>query len=244
MPADMPADTPTNMPADSPPQFTLFPLLPAELRAKIWQTALFECNSIVELSLLNGAIIPKSRPSIVLRINQESRHEASRAYRALSNSISFHKDGPTQNQLYLLPERDILYFSNDHQFAAPSTVHCKMAGMAGTLSLLAASLSEIDRAKIQTLAIDIYEWPEVEHVRGVMEGLIPFEGLKTLVVVMRDSLEKKSDTSDRIFVNWPSSQRKPAYDLQTKLWKMSRSTLRYHPQWKEPVVELVCLGGD
>ncbi|OBT80587.1 hypothetical protein VF21_00383 [Pseudogymnoascus sp. 05NY08] len=233
------------MSLDAPtPQFTLFPLLPAELRAKIWQTALFERNSIVELRVLNDAVIPKSRPSIVLGINQESRHEAFRALRALSNSLSFSKDGATQNQLYLLPERDIIYFSNDYQFVTPSTVHCKMAGMAGNLSLLAASLSEIDRGKIQTLAIDIYEWPEADYVRGVLQELIPFEGLKTLVVVMRDPVEEKKSDSDRTFVNWPWSQRKPAYDLQTKLWKMSRSTLRYNPQWKEPVVQLVCLGGD
>ncbi|OBT49974.1 hypothetical protein VE04_09544 [Pseudogymnoascus sp. 24MN13] len=233
------------MPADAPPQFTLFPLLPAELRAKIWQTALFERNSIVELRVLNDAIIPKSRPSIVLRINQESRYEAFRALKALSDSLSFSKDGEAQNQLYLLPERDILYFSNDYQFVTPSTAHCKMAGMAGTLSLLAASLSEIERAKIQTLAIDIYEWSEVDHIREILQQLIPFEGLKTLVVVMRDPVEeKKSGGGDRIFVDWRWSQRKPAYDLQTKLWKMSRSTLRYNPQWKEPVVQLVCLGGN
>ncbi|KFZ02509.1 hypothetical protein V501_09542 [Pseudogymnoascus sp. VKM F-4519 (FW-2642)] len=227
------------MPADSPPQFTLFPLLPAELRVKIWQTALFERNSIVELRVINDAIIPKSRPSVVLRINQESRYEAFRALKALSDSLSFSKDGEAQNQLYLLPERDTIYFSNDYQFVSPSTVQCKMAGMAGTLSLLAASLSEIERAKIQTLAIDIYEWSEVDHIREILQQLIPFEGLKTLVVVMRDPVEeKKSGGGDRIFVDWPWSQRKPAYDLQTKLWKMSRSTLRYNPQWKEPVVQL------
>jgi hypothetical protein len=233
------------MSADAPtPQFTLFPLLPAELRVKIWQTALFERNPIVELRVLNDAILPKSRPSIVLSVNQESRHEAFRAFRALSNNLSFSKDGATQNQLYLLPERDVIYFSNDYQFVTPSTAHCKMAGMAGNLSLLAASLSEIDRGKIETLAIDIYEWPEVGHVREVMQALIPFEGLKTLVVVMRDPVEEKKSSGDRTFVTWPWSLRKPAYDLQTKLWKMSRSTLRYNPQWKEPVVQLVCLGGE
>lgn len=231
------------MPAESPAEFTLFPLLPPELRVKIWQTALLERNSIVELRALNDTITPKSRPPMVLSINKESRYEALRAFRAVSNSLSFSKDGAPQNKLYLLPERDILYFSNDYQLATPSTVQGKMADMAGTLSLLASSLNEIDRAKIESLAIDIYEWSEVDHVKDIIRELVPFEGLKTLVVVMRDPVEKKSGT-DRTFVEWPWGQRKQAYDLQTKLWKMSRHTLRYHPGWREPAIKLVCLGGN
>lgn len=116
--------------------------------------------------------------------------------------------------------------------------------MAGALSLLGASLSETDLAKIQNLAIDIYEWPEVEDLKDIILELLQFGGLKTLVVVMRDPVEKKYDGGDRIFVKWPWSQRKQAYDLQTKMWKIFRSIVRGHPQWKEPVVQLVCLGGD
>lgn len=231
------------MPAESPAEFTLFPLLPPELRVKIWQTALLERNSIVELRALNDTIIPRSQPPKVLSINKESRYEALRAFRAHSNTLSFSNAGATQNQLYLLPKRDILYFSNDYKVATPSTVQGKMADMAGTLSLVASSLNEIDRAKIESLAIDIYEWSEVDHVRDIIRELLPFGGLKTLVVVMRDPVEKKSGT-DRTFVEWPWGQRKQAYDLQTKLWKMSRHILRYHPGWREPTIKLVCLGGD
>lgn len=237
------------MPVDPLVEFTLFPLLPAELRFKIWRTMLQERNSIVELRALNDAIIPKSRPAMVFRINRESRHEAFRALRAHADSLTFKEDEKTQNRLCFSPERDTLYFSNDYQFVTPSTVHCKKAGMAGTLSLLAASLSDTDRAKIQSLATDIYEWPEAGDLKEIIQELIPYNGLKTLVVVMRDPVGKKYDGSDRIFVEWPWNLRKQAYDLKTKLWKMSRSVVRGsvvggNPQWKEPVVQLVCLGGD
>ncbi|OBT70210.1 hypothetical protein VE03_00089 [Pseudogymnoascus sp. 23342-1-I1] len=227
-------------------EFTLFPLLPAELRFKIWRTMLLERNSIVELRALNDAIIPKSRPAIVFGINRESRQEAFRALRlrSQSDSLIFREDGKTENRLCFSPERDTIYFSNDYQYVTPSTVHWKMAGMAGTLSLLAASLSDIDRAKIQSLAIDIYEWSEVDHIKEIIQELVLFDGLKTLVVVMRDPVGEKYDGSERIFVEWSWNLRRPAYDLKTKLWKMSRSVLRGHPGWKEPVVELVCLGGD
>lgn len=229
------------MSSNAAAEFTLFPLLPAELRTKIWRTMLLERSSIVELRNINDTIIPKSRPPIVFRINEESRQEALRAMRAHSGSLHIPKDEATQNRLYFLPERDMLYFSNDYQFVTPSTE--SKANMAGTLSLLAASLSETDRSKIQTLAIDIYEWIGVDYLKEVLQELVQFDGLRTLVVVMRDPVEKKSD-SDRIFVKWPWSQRKPAYDLQTKLWKMSRHILRYNTQWKEPVIQVVCLGGD
>ncbi|KFY43475.1 hypothetical protein V495_03914 [Pseudogymnoascus sp. VKM F-4514 (FW-929)] len=225
-------------------EFTLFPLLPAELRAKIWQTTLHERSSIVELRAINDAIIPRACPPIAFRINQESRYEALRAFKADSNTLSFHKDETTPNRLYLLPEQDTIYFSNDYQFATPSTTDMKMAGMAGTLSSLAASLSQDDRAKIQTLAVDIYEWSENDYIKDVIRELVPFEGLKTLVVVMRDPVGRKYDGSDRIFVDWPVSQRKQANDMNTKLWKMSRHILRYHPQWTEPAAQVVCLGGD
>ena len=73
-------------------QFTPFPLLPAELRSKIWRAALLERNSIIELRILNNIIIPASRPPVLFRINRKSRGEA---ITALSNSLFFPIDQAT-----------------------------------------------------------------------------------------------------------------------------------------------------
>lgn len=229
-------------------QFTPFPLLPAELRSKIWRAALLERNSIIELRILNNIIIPASRP-LLFRINRESRGEA---ITALSNSLLFPIDQATQNRLYVLLGKDILYLSRNcyHQlvysYDDPEDPRWNIDAVTRTISLLATSLSNGDRAKIQNLAIDMYEWFELDEPEAFIQELYRFQGLRTLVVVLRlpKFWNRSGYGGNRVFVEPTWGDRKEVQDLEEKMWDIFRVAKKDRPQWKEPNLEIVYLEGD
>jgi hypothetical protein len=155
------------MAADPFIKFTLFPRLPAELRAKIWRQALFEeRNHIIELRINNTAVLPAARPPTTFHVNQESRHES---MMALPDCLSLSQDQEAPIRVHL-QEDDVIYFSRDGLYRPPwyhgSRSRCwRVTDVMKTLALLASSLSEVDRAKIRHLAIEKYGWDGIEDRR-------------------------------------------------------------------------------
>jgi len=104
-----------------PVVFSLFPILPAELRCKIWRWAAqhprlveIEYCQAVDFSTDRGThpehrVCPKSRlPPVLLRVSHESREEAMKAY----EMRTFDSDTGMSNQRYIYfnPRADIIYF--------------------------------------------------------------------------------------------------------------------------------------
>jgi hypothetical protein len=106
------------MPQPSMESFTLFPLLPTELRLKIWDFVAEEPN-IVELSctptasyLPDGRWFSHSRPPIIFRTCSESRAVAMAHYDALTFSPDV-VGIPCKTKLYINFAIDTLWICSD-----------------------------------------------------------------------------------------------------------------------------------
>ncbi|KFY19340.1 hypothetical protein V493_08004 [Pseudogymnoascus sp. VKM F-4281 (FW-2241)] len=226
-------------------QFTLFPLLPIELRCTIWRTILLDgINPIIMLRRVNDAIVPISIPPVVFRINRESRQEAMRAY---SDSLAILKDQTMQHRLYLLPERDIIYlnyhFRHWTDFNYDPLTHRRISDdIARVISLFATSLSEIDRDKIHNLAIDQHNQTCTKEI--ILE-LGRFQELKTLTIVKRGHTDKFYG-GNRVFVDHgpKSMSRMLPATMPGIILEAFEDILRTQPQWKKPRLRFVILRGD
>ncbi|KAK3486012.1 uncharacterized protein B0T23DRAFT_243799 [Neurospora hispaniola] len=95
--------TPTT--STAPNTFTLFPLLPTELRLAIWQAS---CHSrILEIHYCpsQDRCFTPSKPPVILSVCRESRHEALSRIYAKAFGTRTHPSG----SIYFAPDLDILY---------------------------------------------------------------------------------------------------------------------------------------
>jgi len=104
-------------PAKSTDSFTLFPLLPAELRLKIWQTIAAE-RQIIELSctptspnLPTGRWFSHTKTPIIFSVCSESRSVAVSEFTLLQFSPD--QIGVPRQSLYINWSRDTLWLCND-----------------------------------------------------------------------------------------------------------------------------------
>jgi hypothetical protein len=106
------------MPPLSTDSFTLFPLLPMELRLKIWEAATEDPNNL-ELSctptasyLPDGRWFSHSKPPIIFQVCSESRSVAMRCYDVLTFSPDV-VGIPCKTQLYINFDVDTLWICAD-----------------------------------------------------------------------------------------------------------------------------------
>jgi hypothetical protein len=89
----------------TPKTFTLFPLLPTELRLAIWQAS---CHArILEIHYCpsQDRCFTPSKPPVILSVCRESRHEALSRIYAKAFGTRTHPSG----SIYFAPDLDILY---------------------------------------------------------------------------------------------------------------------------------------
>ncbi|KAJ4414310.1 hypothetical protein N0V85_003203 [Neurospora sp. IMI 360204] len=89
----------------TPRTFTLFPLLPTELRLAIWQASCHPRILEIHYCPSQDRCFTPSKPPVILSVCRESRHEAlSRIY-----AKAFGTRTHTSGSIYFAPELDILY---------------------------------------------------------------------------------------------------------------------------------------
>ncbi|PMD36072.1 hypothetical protein L207DRAFT_637241 [Hyaloscypha variabilis F] len=155
------------MPPPSTNSFTLFPLLPMELRLKIWEAATEDPNNL-ELSctptasyLPDGRWFSHSKPPIIFQVCSESRSVAMRCYDVLTFSPDV-VGIPCKTQLYINFDVDTLWICAD--------MHIKWARML---------LSKNDqlKEKLKFLAVNEKVWKdlnETDLTPGYNGGILPW----------------------------------------------------------------------
>lgn len=167
--------TSTSLTASS---FTLFPLLPTEIRLHIWRFALPDTGRVVELrrSREDWEVTASPSPPAVFSVNQESRDEVIRY--SILNDAMLTLNG--ENQVYFNYELDTLSFNTSKQ--GNYEPGSDLWGLGGELYLFVESLRAHERQKVQHLAV-IHDIPEVSTNRRRLEiGLAKFKSLKLFSV--------------------------------------------------------------
>jgi len=85
--------------------FTLFPLLPAELRLAIWQASCHPRILEIHYCPSQDRCFTPSKPPVILSVCRESRHEALSRIYAKAFGTRMHPSG----SIYFAPDLDILY---------------------------------------------------------------------------------------------------------------------------------------
>ncbi|KAF4626343.1 hypothetical protein G7Y89_g11819 [Cudoniella acicularis] len=221
-----------------------FNFLPLELRNKIWRKALSNRNSIIELRFINRVVVPASGLPAVFHVNRESRVEAIRT----SHSLCFFKNRPAiQNQMHILPERDILYLNSHYSELddeEDADIHQDDETLA--LSLLAISLSDRHRAKIQYLAINMWEGFQLEAPERFITELARFTGLRTLIIVLKPPMKENKPIVRKqafVFPTWESGGQE-ARAMVNHLYEVFCDAKERLPQWVEPAFDVVYLEED
>jgi hypothetical protein len=155
------------LPATPPPQtFPLFPLLPAELRLKIWFWTLPPARILkISYSANHGTYISNTAPPLALSICHSSRLVAQSHY-------SYLQLGPTPIPIPISFPNDTLYISN---LAPILSSH-----LADLLYNLAVSPS---RHFLQSLSLDLRVWNELCE-NGLLSTLAKMRELREVNVVV------------------------------------------------------------
>ncbi|KAK1783162.1 hypothetical protein QBC45DRAFT_155694 [Copromyces sp. CBS 386.78] len=111
-------------PTSTPRTFTLFPLLPTELRLAIWQASCHPRILEIHYCPSQDRCFTPSKPPVILSVCRESRHEALSRIYAKAFGTRTHPSG----SIYFAPELDILYIPRYYEEEEDFHHHAQKGG--------------------------------------------------------------------------------------------------------------------
>jgi hypothetical protein len=248
--------------------FTKFPDLPIELRREIWRMAILELDgyhhrSIIELQIRNNTVKPTSPTHAPFNPNREARQES---FFLAGESMTLSGYETAGGILHFDPKLDTLYINNElcqfghlqdymyDRYLQFDEEHIGKTTRA--LRILAKSLSDTDRSKIQNLAIEVeasmYGRHHFNELNLLERDLVQFQGLSSLTVIMSFGYRSWGRLEDIVFVettlgqDWQGPHQQNLNACAQRAKKAVTETFdlikRMNSTWRVPSLRVVCIG--